>query len=57
MNPYAPVHDSISNVFNYKLIESTLREGEQFASAWFDTGSSHIVPPWEIVILVKIHGD
>lgn len=38
-NPYAPVHDALSNVGSYKLIESTLREGEQFASAFFDTGS------------------
>ena len=37
-NPYAPVHDEISNISRYKLIESTLREGEQFASAFFDTG-------------------
>ncbi|SPO04936.1 probable homocitrate synthase, mitochondrial precursor [Cephalotrichum gorgonifer] len=36
-NPYAAVHDSLSNIGRYKLIESTLREGEQFASAWFDT--------------------
>lgn len=36
-NPYAPVHDALSNVNSYKLIESTLREGEQFASAFFDT--------------------
>ncbi|PKS11472.1 hypothetical protein jhhlp_003236 [Lomentospora prolificans] len=39
VNPYAPVHDALSNVSSYKLIESTLREGEQFASAFFDTGS------------------
>lgn len=37
VNPYAPVHDALSNVNSFKLIESTLREGEQFASAWFDT--------------------
>ncbi|KAL2112605.1 hypothetical protein VUR80DRAFT_7030 [Thermomyces stellatus] len=37
VNPYAPLQDALSNVTNYKLIESTLREGEQFANAWFDT--------------------
>jgi len=29
--------DSNSNVANFKIIESTLREGEQFANAFFDT--------------------
>jgi homocitrate synthase len=28
--------DLISNVKNFKIIESTLREGEQFANAFFD---------------------
>ncbi|CAK4013648.1 Homocitrate synthase, mitochondrial [Lecanosticta acicola] len=36
-NPYAPVQDYLSNVGNFKIIESTLREGEQFANAFFDT--------------------
>lgn len=36
-NPYASVGDYLSNVSRFKIIESTLREGEQFASAWFDT--------------------
>ncbi|KAF2725523.1 homocitrate synthase [Polychaeton citri CBS 116435] len=36
-NPYAPVGDFLSNVSNFKIIESTLREGEQFANAFFDT--------------------
>lgn len=36
-NPYKPVGDFISNVSNFKIIESTLREGEQFANAFFDT--------------------
>ncbi|KAK4169032.1 homocitrate synthase [Cladorrhinum sp. PSN259] len=36
-NPYEPVKDSISNVSRFKIIESTLREGEQFANAYFDT--------------------
>ncbi|KAI4753209.1 homocitrate synthase [Aureobasidium sp. EXF-3400] len=36
-NPYQPVGDFLSNVSNFKIIESTLREGEQFANAYFDT--------------------
>ncbi|KAK4223513.1 HMGL-like-domain-containing protein [Podospora fimiseda] len=36
-NPYEPVNDSITNVSRFKIIESTLREGEQFANAYFDT--------------------
>ncbi|KAK0644050.1 HMGL-like-domain-containing protein [Cercophora newfieldiana] len=36
-NPYQPVGDFLSNVDNFKIIESTLREGEQFANAYFDT--------------------
>ncbi|GJC85101.1 homocitrate synthase [Colletotrichum tofieldiae] len=36
-NPYQPVGDFLSNVDRYKIIESTLREGEQFANAFFDT--------------------
>ena len=35
-NPYAPVPDFLSNVNSFKIIESTLREGEQFANAYFD---------------------
>jgi homocitrate synthase len=35
-NPYLPVQDFLSNVGRYKVIESTLREGEQFANS-FDT--------------------
>ncbi|KAI5863041.1 homocitrate synthase [Durotheca rogersii] len=34
-NPYSSVSDLLSNVRNFKVIESTLREGEQFANAWF----------------------
>ncbi|KAJ1566525.1 mitochondrial Homoaconitase [Cladochytrium tenue] len=30
-------HDSLSRVNNFSIIESTLREGEQFANAFFDT--------------------
>ncbi|GAA5828811.1 hypothetical protein JCM11251_005882 [Rhodosporidiobolus azoricus] len=37
-NPYAgAASDFLSNVSNWKIIESTLREGEQFANAFFDT--------------------
>lgn len=37
-NPYgAKPEDFLSNVSKFKLIESTLREGEQFANAFFDT--------------------
>jgi homocitrate synthase len=38
-NPYAPVGDFLSNVGKFKIIESTLREGEQFANAFFDTAT------------------
>lgn len=36
-NPYSSVNDLLSNVRNFKIIESTLREGEQFANAFFTT--------------------
>ncbi|KKF97271.1 Homocitrate synthase, mitochondrial [Ceratocystis fimbriata CBS 114723] len=36
-NPYEAIPDYLSNVHRYKIIESTLREGEQFANAYFDT--------------------
>ncbi|ORY71134.1 HMGL-like-domain-containing protein [Pseudomassariella vexata] len=36
-NPYQPVGDFLSNVGRFKIIESTLREGEQFANAYFTT--------------------
>ncbi|KAI9892101.1 MAG: Saccharopine dehydrogenase [Vezdaea aestivalis] len=36
-NPYSNVGDFLSNVSRFKIIESTLREGEQFANAFFDT--------------------
>ncbi|KHN96340.1 homocitrate synthase [Metarhizium album ARSEF 1941] len=35
-SPYQAVQDYISNVGRFKIIESTLREGEQFANAFFD---------------------
>jgi hypothetical protein len=38
--PYQSVGDFLSNTNNFKIIESTLREGEQFANAYFDTGMS-----------------
>ncbi|CAO3581206.1 unnamed protein product [Absidia cylindrospora] len=37
-SPYMPKYpDPMSNISNFKIIESTLREGEQFANAFFDT--------------------
>ena len=36
-NPYQPVGDFLSNISRFKIIESTLREGEQFANAFFET--------------------
>lgn len=37
-NPYGPnPADFLSNVSSFQLIESTLREGEQFANAFFST--------------------
>ncbi|KAF2871780.1 HMGL-like-domain-containing protein [Massariosphaeria phaeospora] len=35
-SPYQPVGDFLSNISNFKIIESTLREGEQFSNAYFD---------------------
>jgi len=35
--PYQSVGDFLSNTKKFKIIESTLREGEQFANAFFDT--------------------
>ncbi|KAG9306975.1 hypothetical protein G9A89_000889 [Geosiphon pyriformis] len=38
LNPYSPRYaDLLSRVNNFSVIESTLREGEQFANAFFDT--------------------
>lgn len=34
---YQTVGDFLSNTSRFKIIESTLREGEQFANAFFDT--------------------
>ncbi|KAL7922860.1 putative homocitrate synthase [Trichoderma austrokoningii] len=36
-NPYARIDDLLSNVRNFKIIESTLREGEQFANSYYST--------------------
>jgi homocitrate synthase len=36
-NSYSGPADLLSNVDNFAIIESTLREGEQFANAFFDT--------------------
>lgn len=38
-SPYQNVGDFLSNVNKFQIIESTLREGEQFANAFFDTGT------------------
>ncbi|KAI1441637.1 HMGL-like-domain-containing protein [Annulohypoxylon stygium] len=39
-NPYqSNPGELLSNVANFKIIESTLREGEQFANAYFDTAT------------------
>lgn len=35
--PYQSVRDFLSNTDKFQIIESTLREGEQFANAFFDT--------------------
>ncbi|KAI4182189.1 MAG: hypothetical protein L6R41_006137 [Letrouitia leprolyta] len=35
--PFRTVGDFLSRVSDFKIIESTLREGEQFANAFFDT--------------------
>ncbi|KAL8934272.1 MAG: hypothetical protein Q9211_005322 [Gyalolechia sp. 1 TL-2023] len=35
--PFRNVGDFLSRVSDFKIIESTLREGEQFANAFFDT--------------------
>ncbi|KAI9259506.1 homocitrate synthase [Phascolomyces articulosus] len=38
VSPYMQKYpDPMSNISNFKIIESTLREGEQFANAFFDT--------------------
>lgn len=38
VNPYGPnPADFLSNVSKFQLIESTLREGEQFSNAFFST--------------------
>lgn len=44
--PYKAIGDYLSNTGRFKIIESTLREGEQFASAFFDTGES--MPPQKL---------
>lgn len=36
-SPYQTVGDFLSNTGRFQIIESTLREGEQFANAFFDT--------------------
>lgn len=44
-SPYQSVQDFLSNINNFKIIESTLREGEQFANAFFDTGMAPFLLP------------
>lgn len=39
-SPYKSVGDFLSNLDKFQIIESTLREGEQFANAYFDTGNA-----------------
>lgn len=43
--PYQSVRDFLSNTDKFQIIESTLREGEQFANAFFDTGTSYVSAP------------
>ncbi|KAH7145412.1 putative homocitrate synthase [Dactylonectria estremocensis] len=38
-NPYKSVGDLLSRVNDFKIIESTLREGEQFSNSYFDTAT------------------
>ena len=51
--PYQSVGDFLSNTDKFQIIESTLREGEQFANAFFDTGMGFSLPWW----LVSGSGD
>lgn len=36
-SPYARITDMLSNISNFNCIDTTLREGEQFANAFFNT--------------------
>jgi len=36
-SPYARISDMLSNISNFNIIDTTLREGEQFANAFFNT--------------------
>jgi hypothetical protein len=38
--PFQTSQNFVSNIGNFKFIESTLREGEQFSNAFFDTGKT-----------------
>ncbi|KAG5999758.1 Saccharopine dehydrogenase [Claviceps lovelessii] len=42
-SPYQSVGDFLSNTDKFQIIESTLREGEQFANAFFDTGNNYAI--------------
>jgi homocitrate synthase len=39
--PFQASENFLSNISNFNFIESTLREGEQFSNAFFDTGKTH----------------
>lgn len=51
--PFQTVSDFLSNTSNFKIIESTLREGEQFSNAFFDTG---MYTPFDSVGHMKKNG-
>jgi len=43
-NPYMPVEDFLSNVKRFKIIESTLREGEQYVGVDGGVGALMLTP-------------
>jgi hypothetical protein len=44
--PFQISQNFSSNIGNFKFIESTLREGEQFSNAFFDSGKTqHLTYP------------
>jgi homocitrate synthase len=53
-NPYMSVGDLLSRVQDFKIIESTLREGEQFANAYFDTETK--IKMFAIMLLLPFSG-
>lgn len=56
-NPYGPnPSDFLSNVGSFQVIESTLREGEQFANAFFTTERRSKLPrPWMTLVLITLN--